>query len=151
MSRSLKRIQRLVELRKRGSDAAQAALAQAKRQAAVAEQMRLQAEQAWRHRAQELAGTREMSAADFAHAHAHLQSLDARAQQARDAELAEAAAVRERHSEAVRADQELQKTERWSDRVETRIRQQSDRAERLRDDEIAARKYRGNHEDHRDR
>lgn len=139
MSPRMKRIKKLVDLRERHVDAAQAEKIRADQQAALAAKRAEEASDSWRARAAALASEEAMSMADFAAASAHLQALDASAkaaEQHRDQQVAEAA---ERREKLVAARRELEKTERWSDNVHERERAERARAERRVEDEIAAR------------
>lgn len=134
----LRRADRLVELRKRAVDLAQAADAEATRAVSEAEELARMAEARWSNAAAEPPHAR-LSSAEFAAESAWIHGLRERADRAevRATEARKEAA--QKRAELVEAKGELRKIELWREGLAAKARAVTERKERLAADEVAAR------------
>lgn len=140
MSRAkLKRISRLVGLRERDRDLAQAKLAEAVRGTASARVALDAAREAWRVEAEAAAATNTIQVSEFALLRAHLRSLQ-RAVELATRRLADAEGrEREARDATTLAQRELRKMELWHETESARELAEANRRDQATTDEFAAR------------
>jgi flagellar biosynthesis chaperone FliJ len=134
----VRRAERVVELRRRAVEAAQASVAEAARRVIEAEDAARAAEDQWsRDGSAPVAAS--LSSAELADASGWLRALRGRADRAA-AQAAEARAAAQRSQEAlVGARAELRRIELWRDGLVAAVRAAQDRKDRVAADEVAAR------------
>ncbi len=139
MSRErLTRIKRLVSVRERYRDSAQAALSDANRRVQHADAEHAEAECSWSERAEAAVQDLPQSVDELVDQRNHLASLRQSADHALHRRCRAAEQEDARRGEALRAQQELRKMELWSGAVAESLRADEARAEQRKTDELAA-------------
>ncbi len=135
----VRRAERIVDLRKRDVELAQAVCAKATMAAQEAEQAARDAEQAWMSAGETTSDGSCASSTDLAESSAWLRTLKLRADRAAARSREARKEVEQAHASLVAARSELRRIELWRDGLASAERAVTDRKERIASDEVAAR------------